>query len=166
MPFPAPDSLEPEQDLTSLNLYGGYEQYDEVIFNVYLFKGTHHFVQCTERLDLKHETELGENAEAVAQNLPSLCTDKQTYFPLKRNFEASDNMKIYVRPLECKLLAHFSPEVYSDDGIGKEAFLEKCVDLEHGDAKPEIRVHGNALFNITNFAQFENIQFTGEDNLF
>ena len=31
--------------------------------------------------------------------------------------------------------------------------------------KPELRIHGNSTFNITNFAQFENIIFTGEDKL-
>lgn len=37
--------------------------------------------------------------------------------------------------------------------------------MKAGDSKPLIRVHGRAAFNITNFAQFENITFTGEDNL-
>ena len=47
----------------------------------------------------------------------------------------------------------------------QEAFYENCVDFEAGDPKPQIRAHGKAAFNITNFAQFENIEFTGEDNL-
>lgn len=34
----------------------------------------------------------------------------------------------------------------------KEIFMANCVDLENGDAKPQIRVRGQALFNITNFA--------------
>ena len=46
-----------------------------------------------------------------------------------------------------------------------DIFYENCVDFEKGDAKPLIRVHGAAAFNITNFAEFENVQFTGEDNL-
>ena len=47
----------------------------------------------------------------------------------------------------------------------EEAFYSNCVDFEAGDSKPQIRVHGRSAFNITNFAQFENIDFTGEDNL-
>ena len=46
----------------------------------------------------------------------------------------------------------------------EEAFYANCIDLEAGESKPQIRVHGNSAFNITNFAQFENIEFTGEDS--
>ena len=48
---------------------------------------------------------------------------------------------------------------------GDKLFYDLCVDFEAGDSKPQIRVHGRSAFNITNFAQFENIEFTGEDNL-
>ena len=48
----------------------------------------------------------------------------------------------------------------------EKIFEQNCVDFERGDAKPQIRVRGRSMFNITNFAQFENIEFTGEDNLF
>ena len=34
----------------------------------------------------------------------------------------------------------------------EKAFDENCIDFEAGDPKPQIRVHGNAAFNITNFA--------------
>ena len=44
-------------------------------------------------------------------------------------------------------------------------FDNYCIDFERGDAKPQVRVHGSAAFNITNFAQFENIEFVGIDNL-
>ena len=47
----------------------------------------------------------------------------------------------------------------------EETFDKNCVDLEKGDAKPQIRVHGRALFNVTNLMHFENLEFTGEDNL-
>jgi hypothetical protein len=33
-----------------------------------------------------------------------------------------------------------------------ETFRKNCVDFDRGDEKPQIRVHGNAYFNITNFA--------------
>ena len=44
-------------------------------------------------------------------------------------------------------------------------FYDNCVDLDNGDDKPQIRVHGNATFNVTNLMQFENIEFTAEDKL-
>ena len=82
---------------------------------------------------------------------------------MRKNDQRSDHVKYYVRPLECKLAKDYFLDM-SRFG-SKEAFYENCVDLEAGDAKPQIRVHGRAAFNITNFAQFENIEFTGEDNL-
>ena len=46
-----------------------------------------------------------------------------------------------------------------------ELFWDNCVDLEVHE-KPQIRLHGAiSYFNITNFAQFENIRFTAEDAL-
>ena len=105
--FPTISSISNDEDLTESEMYGRYEQYEEVVFNVYLFKGVHHFVQCTERLDVKHGEEMSTHTDAIEQNLPTLCTTDETYFPLKRNFEASDNLKFYVRPLECKDLTQF-----------------------------------------------------------
>lgn len=72
-------------------------------------------------------------------------------------------MKYYVRPLECKL-AKSTFKKMSEFG-NEDVFYENCVDLERGDPKPQLRVHGNAMFNITNFAQFENIEFTAVDNM-
>ena len=44
-------------------------------------------------------------------------------------------------------------------------FWTKCVNLET-DPKPQVRLHGAvSYFNITNFAQFENIEFTAVDAL-
>ena len=135
--FPDVDEITDSQDLTEYEIYGGYEQYEEVTFNIYLFKGVHHFIQCTERLEMKHDSFYYDNLETIEQNLPTLCTDLETYFPIKRSFEASDNLKFYVKPLECKNIKQFNSHIFSkDDGIGKDAFFENCVDLEFGDAKP------------------------------
>ena len=91
-----------------------------------------------------------------------LCKTLSTYFPLKKNDQRHDNVKFYIRPLECKLAKTYFLEM---ERFGsEEAFYENCVDLEAGDPKPQIRIHGSTAFNITNFAQFENIEFTGEDN--
>lgn len=69
-----------------------------------------------------------------------------------------------MRPLECKLKKDKFKRL-ENFGASEANFDEVCVDLEAGDPKPQIRVHGNAAFNITNFGSFENIEFTGEDNL-
>ena len=92
-----------------------------------------------------------------------LCKDLETYFPIRKNDQRYDNIKFYFRPLECKL----DKSIFRDlEKFGsKEMFYENCVDLEAGHAKPQIRVHGRAAFNVTNFMQFEKIEFTGEDNL-
>ena len=137
-----------------------------------MYKGTHHFIQCTEYLRYTHgEVVDAENPWAGMKDNPAvtnenwLCKSHETFFPIRKvDTEAfSDNVKFYVRPLECRLketlfrdIQFWGPE---------EIFDENCVDFEKGDEKPQIRVHGNALFNITNFAQFENIQFTAVDNL-
>ena len=47
----------------------------------------------------------------------------------------------------------------------EKTFWDTCVDLEVHQ-KPEIRLHrALSYFNITNFAQFENIRFTAVDAL-
>ena len=63
-----------------------------------------------------------------------LCNDIKTFLPLKKNNQLYDNVKFYVRPLECKLasdyfkkLEYFGPDEY---------FYNNCVDLESGDPKP------------------------------
>ena len=69
-------------------------------------------------------------------------------------------MKFYVRPLDCEEVGYFSKR------YDNELFAEYCVDWEAGHHKPQIRLHNSiSYFNITNFAQFENIQFTAEDSL-
>ena len=44
-------------------------------------------------------------------------------------------------------------------------FEENCVDFERGDEKPQIRIHGDPIFNVTNSLYIENVRFTAEDNL-
>ena len=183
---------------THLDLYNEYDSYENVTFNIWLFKGVHHFVQCEEFLFLKHfdetkdycvdynervsdqyysncdnfdqstETCINENnafnCKEMTITQDTLCKTLQTYFPLRKTEQKKDNVKYYIRPLECKLAKDYFLDM-SRFNSPVDAFYENCIDLEAGDAKPQIRVHGRAAFNITNFAQFENIEFTGEDNL-
>ena len=131
--------------------------YQNVTMNIWLMKGEHHFVQCLDKLDEKY------SGDSEVTDFIALCNAMNVYYPIKKINSKHDNVKFYVRPLECKLdqtIFKDRKEIGSDD-----LFYENCVDFERGDAKPKIRVHGQALFNITNFAQFENIEFTGEDNL-
>ena len=92
-----------------------------------------------------------------------LCKDLESYYPIRKNDQRYDNIKFYIRPLECRLAQDYFRDLQYFGS--EETFYENCVDFEAGDAKPQIRVHGRAAFNITNFAQFENVEFTGEDNL-
>ena len=73
-----------------------------------------------------------------------------------------DTMRLYFRPMFCEYkTSFFNPiQKYGDEDI----FNQMCVNFTAGDSKPEIRVANTyTYFNITNFAQFENITFTGED---
>ena len=66
-----------------------------------------------------------------------------------------------MRPLECNLKTTYFLNI--GDWGPEDVFDEVCIDFEAGDSKPEIRVHGRAMFNITNFAHFENVTFSGID---
>ena len=46
-----------------------------------------------------------------------------------------------------------------------EKFRENCVDFDRGDDKPQIRIHGDPIFNITNLLHIENVRFTAEDSI-
>ena len=115
-----------------------YDQYANVTLNVWLFKGSHHFIQCLEHLDWKYYNfKTDSTADASDQEIllaSILCKNTNNYFPLKKNIQKYDNVKFYVRPLECKLrdtyfknMETFGPE---------DTFEENCVDFEAGDAKP------------------------------
>ena len=84
-------------------------------------------------------------------DVPYMCLqNSQKYFSNKRNQPLYDNVKYYIRPMECKLrYTVFSDlRLYGTD----EIFWETCVDLEVH-SKPQIRLHGAvSYFNITNFA--------------
>ena len=70
----------------------------------------------------------------------TLCVDENRYFPLRKINTRTDNLKFYVRPLECKLKQ--STFLRMETWGSEELFDENCVDFEAGDEKPEIRVHG------------------------
>ena len=75
-----------------------------------------------------------------------------------------DNARFFFRPLDCSYTSSFF--IVKDRYGDAAAFDEMCVDFKAGDAKPEIRVANTyTYFNITNYAYFENIAFTGEDLL-
>ena len=74
----------------------------------------------------------------------------------------SDTTRLYFRPADCDYDGSFflPVEKYGT----QEAFESLCVNFTAGDPKPEIRVANTyTYFNITNFASFNNISFTGED---
>ena len=73
-----------------------------------------------------------------------------------------DNVRLNFRPLDCSYTDSY---FIRKEKYGLAAtFDDNCVDFEAGDDKPQIRVANTfTYFNITNFAYFENIEFTGED---
>ena len=129
--------------------------------NIWLYKGQHHFVQCSEHLGYKHGTIVDEEEPWVGfqfnpqvTTFDTLCKSEETFFPLRRsNAEdmLDDNQKYYVRPLDCKLKQ--KGEIFEDIAVwGPEADFDRfCVDVDAGE-KPQVRVHGTSFFNITNFA--------------
>ena len=101
---------------------------------------------------------------AALYSAPFLCGRSfLSYFSMFKSAPKHDNVKYYIRPMECKL--RYTTFKKIEDFGSEEAFWENCVDLER-DAKPLIRLHRKAsYFNITNFAHFENIRFTAVDSL-
>lgn len=96
-------------------LMNDYHKYENVTVNIWLYKGTHHFVQCQDFQSYKHGTVAdpddpwnGFKDNPEVTKFTSLCKSKITYFPIRYSdndgwSEENDNRKIYVRPLECKL---------------------------------------------------------------
>ena len=78
---------------------------------------------------------------------------------------AVDTFRFYFRPMDCSYVnSFFTPlKKYAEN---ETLFYENCVNFTAGDPKPQIRVANTfTYFNISNYAQFENISFTGEDLL-
>ena len=73
---------------SELDVYSEYDKYENVTFNIWLMKGTHHFIQCTEHLKHKYshlsDAEDEVNYDRLVSEFPGLCTEDQTYFPLRR----------------------------------------------------------------------------------
>lgn len=73
---------------------------------------------------------------------------------MKFSYPLSNNVKLNFAPLDCD--SQWRAEV---------GFADICVDIKNGE-RPQIRVASNqAMFNITNYASFTSIEFTGEDQL-
>ena len=65
--------------------------YENVTVNIWLAKGHHHFIQCS------------EVSQYEGGSLPILCNGPETLLSIGKQVPASDNIKFYVRPLECRL---------------------------------------------------------------
>jgi hypothetical protein len=76
------------------------------------------------------------------------------------NQPITDNIKFYFLALDCEYIHTFFATQSREE---KEYYLTVCVDVEAGE-KAQIRLASpHTYFNVTNFAHFENIEFTGED---
>ena len=99
--------------------------YENVTVNIWMFKGEHHFIQCMEQLF---------DTPAALYSAPFLCGHSfLTYFSMFKSAPKHDNVKYYIRPMECKL--RYTTFKKIEDFGSEEAFWENCVDLER-DAKP------------------------------
>ena len=88
--------------------------------------------------------------------------DYQYVKKLMKPMPKDDTYRIYFRPLDCSYTDSFF--IYKERYGPAAVFDDMCVNFTAGDAKPEIRVANTyTYFNITNYAYFENIAFTGED---
>ena len=120
-------------------------------------KGVHHLITCDDNLSISlgispfNDTWADEYTGAeYTRTRAALCIDDLQYISLKRTNPRYDNVLYYVRPLECNMrYKNFKHLAGSDNW---ETFRKNCVDFDRGDEKPQIRVHGNSYFNITNFA--------------
>ena len=105
----------------------GYQQYETVTVNIWLTRGIHHFIQCDETID--RDPDLDGEDWSDDDGLPVLCDVDDTggtYYPVRRNAPKYDNVKFYVRPLDCEEARLFS-RLYD-----REAFWDHCVDKEVG----------------------------------
>ena len=72
----------------------------------------------------------------------------------------SDNLSLSIVSMDCRYVDSY---LFGMTGLDLEVFEENCIDVESGD-KAQIRIANEyTYFNITNFAEFKDIEFTGED---
>ena len=53
--------------------------------------------------DASDHSQDGGTDDSTVLGWSGMCVNQTTYFPLRRNYEVKDNIKYYIRPLECKL---------------------------------------------------------------
>ena len=92
------------------------------------------------------------------------CTSFYPYADVTPNMivrpQEKDNLRISFVALDCAFKETHLANLNSDE---MEIFDEQCIDVANGD-KAQIRIaNPYTYFNITNYASFENIEFTGED---
>ena len=146
----------------------------EVVVNIWLTKGVHHYIYCFNSEDAivfgEHDY-LGTYTDpTLGGKVAIMCADlynnDQTDYSYVSNFmkpiPSADNVKLNFRPLDCSYTDSFF--ILKERYGNAATFDSNCVNFEEGDSKPQIRISNTyTYFNITNFAYFENIAFTGED---
>jgi hypothetical protein len=114
---------------------------------IYLGKGTHFFFACVDGLSAK---------VTPSQDVTDFCSEIAS---LKPAYIRADNIKLTVKPLDCKLN---NTAVNTD----LQVFRQNCVDFAVPNSeKPLVMVNSAFVnFNVTNVAVFEDIRFEGNDN--
>ena len=154
-------------------------RYKNVEMNIWLMKGTHHFIQCIDPTSVDGDVSGSYNIpnleiDPVTGQWPDwyyysaalLCSNDTAGFPwvadMSQFIQEYDNVKFYFRAMTCQeSMFTLGNLAYDFDPAGQ--FYDQCVDLET-DAKPQIRISNPyTYFNITRYALFQNIDFSGED---
>ena len=115
---------------------------------MHLGKGTHFFFACVD----------GLSADVSAlSDVTDFCGEIDS---LKQVYARADNVKLTVKPLDCSLdtaATQASPVTFTENCVDTEAVVS-----EH----PTVVINSASVnFNVTNEAVFEDIIFTGNDNL-
>jgi hypothetical protein len=112
--------------------------------------GSHFFFQCDSSY---YDPNAEKNSFDDTTALFSYCGNS-SFTNISSYYFKNDNNKIYVKALTCEIAANLSLTSYST----------LCVDLstKYSGSKPTLFINSpRYYFNITSFAYFENIKFSG-----
>ena len=120
------------------------ERYDSVTITIWLGKGVHHWFFCPDSYD---------------ETLTTVCQSPGMQYA----YPKTNNVQFIVRALDCYERTYYFKDfaAYGSSSI----FDEQCARVTSGE-KPQIRVANEySLFNVTNHARFQDLEFDGLDML-
>ena len=78
------------------------EKYEDITINIWLYSGVHHFIVCDDRLARKLEVFSLTEYDPGEILAGFMCIEEYSYQYLKKVYPTYDNVKFYIRPIECK----------------------------------------------------------------